>query len=43
MLPLALTDPSDELQQSQKAQSKYYLINESKSTRKEVYTDVDWI
>ena len=42
-LPFALSDPSGKLQQSQKAPFKTYLISESKSTRKEVPTDADWI
>ena len=42
-LPFALSDPSGKLQQSQKAPFRNYLISESKSTRKEVPTDADWL
>ena len=42
-LPLALSDPSGKLQQSQKSPFRNYLISKSKSTRKEVHIDADWI
>ena len=42
-LPSALSDPSNKLQQCQKVPFRNYLISESKSTRKEVFTDADWI
>ena len=41
--PIALSDSSGELQQSQKVPFKNYLISESRSTRKEIPTDSDWI
>ena len=42
-LPFALSDCSGKLQQSQKAPFRKYLISKSKSTRKEVPIDADWI
>ena len=42
-LLLALSDPCGKLQQSQKAPFRNYLISESKSTRKGVPTDAEWI
>ena len=42
-LPFALSDPSGKLQQSQKAPLRNYLVSESKSTRKEVPRDANWI
>ena len=42
-LSLAFNDPSGKLHQSQKALFRNYLISESKSTRKEVSIDADWI
>ena len=42
-LSLALSDPSGKLQQSQKGPFRNYLISESKSMRKEVPINADWI
>ena len=42
-LPFTLSDPSGKLQQSQKAPFRNYLVSESKSTRKEVPRDADWV
>ena len=41
--PIALSGSSGELQQSQKVPFKNDLISESRSTRKEIPTDADWI
>ena len=43
ILPLALSDPSGNLQRSQKAPFRNYLISEFKSTRKVVLTATDWV